>query len=111
MSLYILLYPYGLAFKLFLNDATHFNHHSMGAPTISSEQFATILLRHTQHDVQNVVQRLHSRPVPPTEVCGIHLFWCNPIACSYCAHVRILVDLPGVFRYWIHIYILNLKTM
>ena len=42
----------------------------MGAPTISAEQFAKILLRHTNHDVHEVVERLRNHPCPPTKVCA-----------------------------------------
>ena len=63
----------------------------MGAPTISSEQFATILLRHTQHDVQNVVQRLHSRPVPPTEVYVVYIYF---------GVIPLLVLIAPMFAFW-----------
>ena len=54
--------------KVFLTPL-HFNKYSGGAPTISEEDFARILLRHTSWDMDSVFARIRRVPPINREVC------------------------------------------
>ena len=54
----------------FLTRCFHFNKFAGGAPTISEEDFARVLLRHTTWDLNPVFERLKRKAKPET-VSGV----------------------------------------
>lgn len=51
---------------VFLTHCLHFNKYAGGAPTISEEDFARVLLRHTTWDLNPVFERLKRKAKPET---------------------------------------------
>ena len=65
-----------LIYDVFLNLFNYFQKYSLGGPTITPFQFAEILLRHTNFDLQDINERLSSNdPELPSEV-SLCLFIC-----------------------------------
>ncbi len=58
LGLYQFFYSKCFLICCFFNCDIHFNKHAGGSPTISEEDFARILLRHTTWDLDPVFERL-----------------------------------------------------